>query len=34
MTLKTVIDKLNQHKNKLIDKESLDSWLFENIQYY
>ena len=31
MTLKTVIDKLNQFKSKLINKESLDSWLFENI---
>ena len=31
MTLKTVIDKLNQFKGKLISKESLDSWLFENI---
>ena len=34
MTLKTVIDELNQYKNKLIDKESLDSWLFENINNY
>ena len=31
MTLKTVIDKLKQLQNKLIDKEALDSWLFENI---
>ena len=31
MTLKTVIDKLNQFKSKLINKESLDSWLYENI---
>lgn len=31
MTLKTVIDKLNQFRNKLIDKEALDSWLYENI---
>nr|DAM97918.1 MAG TPA: hypothetical protein [Caudoviricetes sp.] len=31
MTLKTVIDKLKQLQNKLIDKETLDGWLFENI---
>ena len=31
MTLKTIIDKLNQFKSKLINKETLDSWLFENI---
>lgn len=31
MTLKTVIDKLKQFQNKLIDKETLNSWLFENI---
>lgn len=31
MTLKTIIDKLNQYKNKLIDKENLEGWLFENI---
>ena len=31
MTLKTVIDKLKQLQNKLIDKEALDGWLFENI---
>lgn len=31
MTLKTVIDKLNQFKSKLIDKETLDNWVFENV---
>ena len=31
MTLKTVIDKLKEYKNKLVTKESLDNWLFENI---
>ncbi len=31
MTLKTIIDKLNQFKSKLIDKETLDNWMFENI---
>lgn len=31
MTLKTVIDKLNQFKNKLVTKETLDNWLYENI---
>lgn len=31
MTLKTVIDKLNQFKNKLVTKDALNDWLFENI---
>lgn len=31
MTLKTIIDKLNQYKSKLVTKETLDSWLYENI---
>ena len=31
MTLKTVIDKLNQFRNKLVTKDVLNDWLFENI---
>lgn len=31
MTLKTIIDKLNQYKSKLVTKETLDSWLYGNI---